>query len=145
MRAGATAQEQLARVEAHGRRGPVHLGPVGTREVVSYFDFRIGGIRLSVDAEHNVGSPTVNPGTWDEVEQLLGDADRRHYGRGYTTRRQNIDTITVDPAGPLATGQVRIEEDPVVDAVSREGMAAAYEPTLSLVTQPCVWRSWRRS
>jgi hypothetical protein len=133
MRAGATAQEHLDHVAAHGRRGPVRLGPAGTREVVSDFDFRIGGIRLSVEAEHNAGTPTVNPGTWDEVDQLLGDADRRHYGRGYTTRRQNIGAITVDPTGSLATGQVQVEEDPFVDGLLREGMAAAYEPTLSLV------------
>jgi hypothetical protein len=133
MRAGATAHEQLAQVAAHGRRGPVRLAPASTRDVVSQFDFRIGSIRLSVEAEHNVGTPTVRPATWDEVEQLLGEADQRHYGRGYTTRRQHIDTITVDPASPLATGQARIEEDPVGDAVPREGMAAAYEPALSLV------------
>ena len=130
MRAGATAQEQLARIEAAGRRGSVRLGQLDTLNLVSHFDFRIGTLRLSAEVEHDLGTPTTRPATWFDMENLLGDADRRHYGRAFTARRQDVGVITVEPAGSLATGHALVEEDPVVP---REGLGAAYEPTLSMV------------
>jgi hypothetical protein len=130
MTAGATAQTQLAGIAVHGRRSGMRLGPWGTSTVISTFDVRIGTVRLSCQVQHDLGVPDLVPATWPHIDQLLGSAAHRHYGRGFTQRHHEIRDLVVDTARRQAHAAVRVEDRL---PASPEGMAASYEPALSLV------------
>lgn len=130
MTAGAAAQTQLAGIAAHGRRSSMRIGPWGTNTVISTFDFRIGTVRLSCQVQHDVGTPVLVPATWPHIDLLLGGAAHRHYGRGFTRRRHQIRDVVVDANLQQAHAAVHVED---TLPASPHGMAASYEPALSLV------------
>lgn len=129
-RSGAAAQSQLAAISVDGRRASMRLGPWGTNTVISGFEFRIGTLRLSCQVQHEVGTPIMTPATWPDVEQLVGPAAHRHYGRGFAQRRHDIRDVVIDTDGQHAQATVHVED---TQPGSPHGLAASYEPALSLI------------
>lgn len=129
MHSGA-AQTQLAAIPVHGRRSSMRLGPWGTNTVISVFDFRIGTLRLSCQVQHEVGTVLMTPGAWSDLDQLVGPAAHRHYGRGFAHRHHDIHDVVVDTHRQQAHAAVH-----VTDTLPGrpDGMAASYEPALSLI------------
>jgi hypothetical protein len=130
MKSGAAAQTALAAIPVQGRRSSMRLGPWGTNTVISVFEFRIGALRLSCQVQHEVGTPVVTPATWPDLDQLLGPAADRQYGRGFAQRRHDIRDLVIDAPRQHARATVHIAE---TQPGSPEGMAASFEPTLSLI------------
>lgn len=124
------AQTQLAAIPVHGRRSSMRLGPWGTNTVISVFDFRIGTLRLSCQVQHEVGTVVMTPATWPDLDQLVGPAAHRHYGRGFAHRHHDIRDVVVDTHRQHAHATVHITD---TLPGSPAGMAASYEPGLSLI------------
>ncbi|HET9139277.1 AvrD family protein [Actinophytocola sp.] len=130
MTAGSTAHTDLAAIPVHGHRIGMRIGPWGTHMIISTFEFRIGTLQVTCQVQHDLGTPARTAENWADIDHLLGGADRRPYGRGYTHRRHDIRTITVDPTQQQAGAHLDVHD---TNALGWQGLAANYEPSLSLI------------
>jgi hypothetical protein len=132
MKAGASAQERLSDVEVRGRRRPFGVAATG-RDIVSRLDIRVGTLDVACDITHDVGCPVTRPARWADIDEALGGADRRLYGRGFLRRRQEIDDIAIDAELGTVSASVRVAEFPGPAGLARDGLSGSFEPSLSMV------------
>lgn len=130
MTAGSAAVTDLAAIPVGGRRVTMRLGPWGTNAVISGFEFHVGSLRLATQVQHEVGTPVLKPATWPDLEQLLGPAEQRHYGRGFARRRHDIRDVTIESDRQRAHATVHVENP---ELGHPQGLAAGYEPALSFI------------
>jgi len=131
MRAGLTAQEDLTAVPVRG--GRQSLRPTGPHHAVSYFLLGIGTFKVTCEVAHHLGRRVAHRESWPTIEEVLGDGDRRQYGRAFRRRTIAVSGVAVSGGCGTAAATVRVDDPDGAAPVRREGLGARYEPSLSMI------------
>jgi hypothetical protein len=78
---------------------------------VSTVDCMVGTLRMRCEIRHEAGVPNPAAGFYDSPRDLLGDPRLRLFGEGFTTRRQFVENVGLDPQAHSATAVVRVTAD----------------------------------
>ncbi|HKS50144.1 MAG TPA: AvrD family protein [Amycolatopsis sp.] len=123
IKAGASPDEELEQV-------PVSTRPVaasGDSSVV-VLESRIGAMRTQCEFAGVTGEPNVGTTTYSGPEQLLGPAENRYYGTGFTGREQRLGDLSLDLPRRRATAAVTCAGDG-----GDSGLEGAYQPAPTFV------------
>ncbi|MGP4113744.1 AvrD family protein [Streptomyces sp. 4N509B] len=121
IRAGSTPDEALDDVAVTATLlGSTPGGDGLTRSVVETV---VGRMRVRCEAVHD--SAPARPGTvlLAGPDDLLGPADSRYYGTGFTRGAHRVDDLSVDAAGMLATASVTLRA-----SGATAGIEGAHQP-----------------
>jgi hypothetical protein len=99
---------------------------------VSTVDCVVGTLRTRCEIRHEAGVSDPFAGLYDSPREVLGDPRPRLFGEGFTTRRQFVEDIELDPQTHTTTAAVRVtaEEDAPLPAA---GLDSAYHACASPV------------
>ena len=122
IRAGATPDEELEAV-------PLTIRPLKTDGSTVVLDARIGAMRARCEIAGVVGEPVADAAVYAGPEELLGSAENRYYGTGFTKRGHRIDELSIDVADRSATASVSYTGDDVGTA----GLGGAYQPAPTMI------------
>ncbi|MER7725105.1 AvrD family protein [Streptomyces sp. NPDC096323] len=105
-------------------------------ETVTRTETLVGGMRVRTEVQHPAGDDrTRTPDTtssYASPDALLGAADERYYGTGFTSRAQMIRKVAVDAAHGRADAVVDIAQGPG-SVLPMEGTEGLYQPFVGLV------------
>lgn len=99
---------------------------------VSSVDCVVGTLRVRCEIRHEAGVPHEAAALFNSPYDVLGDPRPRLFGEGFTSRRQFVEDVGVDPRTCTATAAVRVtaqEDDPLPAA----GLDGAYHACASPV------------
>ncbi|HEU4408578.1 MAG TPA: AvrD family protein [Polyangiaceae bacterium] len=129
LKAGQTPTLDLAQV-------PSHCSLLKTEAVadslcghLSYFSGRVGTMGVELVFDHPVAETREAAGRCDDVANLLGPAEGRYFGSGYTAMRVMMRDVDLEPNGRGARTLLDLEPPP--GAPPPRGMGAAYFPFVS--------------
>jgi Pseudomonas avirulence D protein (AvrD) len=127
IRAGLAPEEELGEVGISVRlmETRVDQGPNAVSVVVS----QIGSMRVRCEVVHaGSGGVQVGSARYANPAELLGAADTRYYGAGFTRGGHHIDNLVLDVPARTATAAVT-----VIPADAAEGVEGAYQPATTPV------------
>lgn len=134
--AGTTPQEELTGLEARAlllETRPLEGAPGRS---LSVYDCRIAKMRARCEVEHATGGRTGFSGSHDTLQDLLGPAELRYYGTGFTNYAQHIDSVSADLDELTAEAAVRLTRDedaPATAATATAGIGGAQRPAPSMI------------
>ncbi|WP_326655758.1 AvrD family protein [Streptomyces anthocyanicus] len=133
------ARAVLQRVRIKAGRSPVEedlagfaagaqlVATVPSDRVVGLFlstvDCVVGTLRMRCEIRHEAGVPHQAAGSYDSLRGLLGDPRLRLFGEGFTSRKQLVEDVVIDPQARQAAAAVRVirDEDAPSPATGLEG------------------------
>ena len=130
--AGTAPQEELTGLEARAlllETRPLEGTPGRS---LSVYDCRIAKMRARCEVEHASGGRTEFSGSHDTLQDLLGPAELRYYGTGFTHDAQHIDSVSADLDELTAEAAVRLTRDEGA-AAATAGIGGAQRPAPSMV------------
>jgi hypothetical protein len=126
IKAGATPQEQLADFTVSAW----HAGITSDRETtLSVFDCRIGGLRTRCDIVHPAGRRRTDTGPAALRDDLLGDPQRRYYGRGFQARDHQLRDVHVVPDHGEASADVHFGDTRAFP----DGFGGRHQPSVTVI------------
>ncbi|MEV4412772.1 AvrD family protein [Catellatospora sp. NPDC049609] len=127
LRAGGAPQEELTGIALAARLVEQRLADAG---VLSVYDCTVGGFRVRCEIEHPVGRGAVAAPDGTGPEAVLGAAEHRFYGSGFTRRRHHIRSVSVDMDTLTARAAVHFDAEA---GVAAHGVGGARQPSVELV------------
>lgn len=90
---------------------------------VSTVDCVVGTLRMRCEIRHEAGVPNPAAALFDSPYEVLGDPRAGLYGKGFTSRRQFVEDVELDPQTHTATAAVRVtaEEEAPLPAAGLDG------------------------
>lgn len=130
--AGTTPQEELTGLDA--RALLLETRPLGEApgRWLSVYDCRIARMRARCEIEHPEGGKPTFSGRYDTLEELLGPAERRYYGAGFTHDAQHIESVRADLSELSAEALVRMVRDDAAPPATA-GIEGAQRPAPSMI------------
>ncbi|MEV4144918.1 AvrD family protein [Amycolatopsis sp. NPDC049691] len=126
IRAGRAPEEDLTELPLEGRLTGTGTGTV--LPAVSVVDCRVGAMRVRCEVEHGGGAAVAGHDLLPGLDTVLGPAENRYYGSGFTRGGHRIDDLEVDLDTLSATARVEL-----TDAEASQGAEAAYAPAPTMV------------
>ncbi|WP_159944511.1 MULTISPECIES: AvrD family protein [unclassified Nocardiopsis] len=130
--AGGTPMEELDRIPLRAVRrslAPLAEDPSWS---VSVVDGTVGNMRVGCEVIHRTGTGPRGEHVYSSPDDVLGEAGDRYFGKGFTSRRQEIRNVVVDPNGLRARADLSLHQDGPY-ARSGTGLEADYQPSVSMV------------
>lgn len=134
--AGTSPQEELTGLEARAlllETRPVEGAPGRS---LSVYDCRIAKMRARCEVEHATGARNETFGSHGTLQDLLGPAELRYYGSGFTRDAQHIDSVSADLDELTAEAAVRLTRDDGQEpaaATATAGIGGAQRPGPSMI------------
>jgi hypothetical protein len=94
---------------------------------VSSFSAQIGSLGLELTVDHSLSQVRNTTARWDDIRELLGPPEERHFGYAYAPTELHLRDIEFD--GDRARAVLDLEEPN--PRVKLHGMGAAYYPFVS--------------
>ncbi|HEX3781634.1 MAG TPA: AvrD family protein [Pseudonocardiaceae bacterium] len=130
IRAGSSPDEELDALTISVR--PVSMRPDATGAGSTVvLDGRIGGMRTRCEIAGVTGSPHGHTAAYRDPSQLLGPAENRYYGTGFTRRGHRLEDLALDIADRSATASVSYTSDGA--GIGDAGLGSAYQPAPTMI------------
>lgn len=128
IRAGRTPEEELDNLPAGARLLTTRPDPASRCGFVSTVESQVGAMRVRCEIEHAGGEIHGGRSVYWGPDALLGPAETRYYGTGFSRAGYRIEDLAVDVEALRATGSVHLEP-----AAAGAGIEGAYQPAPTAV------------
>jgi hypothetical protein len=131
-RAGTRPQEDLENFPVRASQVSHAAAPGTLCGHVSVLRCEIGAMKVRCEIEHPVGAGKPGMAYFASEEDVLGTAGRRYYAEGFTSRRQSIRDVTVEPELHEARATVDVCVPDGSNLVESD-LGAYYQPAFSML------------
>lgn len=130
--AGTSPQEDLHRIPVQATLRRTAPADRDSARRVSTIDCEAGSMRVRCEVDHAPVPAVAGEAVYDDFSALLGPGAQRHFGEGFTRRRQSVREVEVDHERLRATAELDVVTEGPASA-SDSGLEGRYRPGVSMV------------